>query len=274
MSRAQKLESAAGWSEGSTGATATANVVAEAARAPAELAQALTPRGIRVLLAVQVVTLAALIAGVIVVRDLLIEVRQANAAQMGATQANVEKMSLALRAEVRTVENEVAAVRHLVASSTGEDVIFLKIMVLKPHIDPELARKISKGVHRYSALYKRDPDLVLSIMTVESDFNPTVVSYAGAIGLMQVMPHWKKVLNIQGDMKDPDVSIESGLQVLGFYMEMYKDTELALTAYNRGPGPVDNALVKGRDPGNDYAPRVLKVYEKLKKLSASQPQKI
>jgi soluble lytic murein transglycosylase-like protein len=89
----------------------------------------------------------------------------------------------------------------------------------------------------------------------------------GAIGLMQVMPQWEKVLGIQGSLKDPEISIKYGLQVLGFYMEMYKDLEMALTAYNRGPGPVDMALMRGRDPKNQYAPRVLKVYERLKKLS-------
>jgi soluble lytic murein transglycosylase-like protein len=52
-------------------------------------------------------------------------------------------------------------------------------------------------------------------------------------------------------------------------MEMYKDVEMALTAYNRGPGPVDVALMRGKDPRNLYAPKVLKVYERLRKLSLS-----
>ena len=59
------------------------------------------------------------------------------------------------------------------------------------------------------------------------------------------------------------------LQVLSFYMEMYKDIEMALTAYNRGPGPVDMALMRGKDPKNKYAPQVLKVYDRLKSLSVS-----
>ena len=84
---------------------------------------------------------------------------------------------------------------------------------------------------------------------------------------MQVMPQWEKVLGIQGSLKDPEVSIKYGMQVLGFYMEMYKDIEMALTAYNRGPGPVDMALMRGKNPKNGYAPQVLKVYERLKSLS-------
>ncbi|MBX5480776.1 MAG: transglycosylase SLT domain-containing protein [Myxococcaceae bacterium] len=264
MESAQELEAATGWNE-----ETTRPVVIDAGASREWTASG---RGFRVLLALQVVALAALIAGVLVVRNLVIDARHEALAQHEATAAKLNALSgqlTALHAQQDGVEKEVSAVRQLVASHTGEDVIFLKMMVLKPTLDPELARRIARSVHQYCTLYHRDPDLALAIMTVESDFNPKAESPAGAVGLMQVMPHWKKVLGIQGDLRDPEVSIQYGLQVLGFYQEMYKDTELALTAYNRGPGPVDNALVKGRDPRNGYAPRVLQVYERLKKLNGS-----
>jgi soluble lytic murein transglycosylase-like protein len=165
------------------------------------------------------------------------------------------------------IKAEGTELRQYVASSSAEQVIFLKILVLRPEIDVTLARTIARNAHRYAALYKRDPDLVLAIIAEESRFNPNAVSPVGAIGLMQVMPQWEKVLGIQGNLKDPEISIKYGLQVLGFYMEMYKDIEMALTAYNRGPGPVDMALMRGKDPKNGYAPLVLKVYERLKSLA-------
>ena len=165
------------------------------------------------------------------------------------------------------IKSEATELRQYVASSSAEQVIFLKILVLKPDIDLTLARAIAKHSRYYSTLYKRDPDLVLAIIAEESRFNPEAVSPVGAVGLMQVMPQWEKVLGIQGSLKDPEIAIKYGLQVLGFYMEMYKDIEMALTAYNRGPGPVDVALMHGRDPKNLYAPKVLKVYDRLKRLS-------
>lgn len=165
------------------------------------------------------------------------------------------------------IRSDGTELRQYVASSSAEQVIFLKILVLKPDIDLALARNIARQAHKYGALYKRDPDLVLAIIAEESRFNPDAVSGVGAIGLMQVMPQWEKVLGIQGSLKDPEVSIKYGMQVLGFYMEMYKDIEMALTAYNRGPGPVDMALMRGKNPKNGYAPQVLKVYERLKSLS-------
>ena len=165
-----------------------------------------------------------------------------------------------------SIRKEGTELRQYVASSSAEEVVFLKILVLRPDLELGLAHSIARHTHHYAALYKRDPDLVLAIMAEESRFDPNAVSPVGALGLMQVMPQWEKVLGISGNLKDPEVSIKSGLEILGFYIEMYKDIEMALTAYNRGPGPVDLALMHGKDPRNRYAPQVLKVYERLKKL--------
>jgi hypothetical protein len=184
--------------------------------------------------------------------------------EMSAKMGELAETSMAIK-------DEGTELRQYVASSSAEQVIFLKILILKPDIDLALGRSIARHAHHFGALYKRDPDLVLAIIAEESRFNPNAVSPVGAVGLMQVMPQWEKVLGISGSLKDPEVSIKYGLEVLGFYMEMYKDLEMALTAYNRGPGPVDMALMKGKDPKNKYAPEVLKVYERLKKLSIPAP---
>jgi soluble lytic murein transglycosylase-like protein len=197
----------------------------------------------------------------------------ASSAAVTARQTNVlMERADALDEQARAIRAEGLDLRQYVASNSAEQVIFLKMLVLKPDLDPTLARTIARHVHYYATLYKRDPDLVLAIIAEESRFNPNAVSPVGAIGLMQVMPQWEKVLGISGSLKDPEVSIKYGLQVLGFYMEMYKDIEMALTAYNRGPGPVDMALMHGKDPKNKYAPEVLKVYERLKKLGLKTEQ--
>lgn len=172
----------------------------------------------------------------------------------------------ALTEQTRLMGTELMGLRQVVASNTSEEVLFLKSMVLKRDINPELARSVAAMVHKDAQLYGRDPNLVLAIIAEESGFDPKATSNVGAVGLMQVMPHWKRVLGINGDLYDIATNIKYGLQVLGFYLEMYGDLETALTAYNRGPGPVDNALVKGNSPNNGYAPKVLQTYERLKKL--------
>jgi soluble lytic murein transglycosylase-like protein len=172
-----------------------------------------------------------------------------------------------LAEQTALLRSEMMNLRQTVASNTSEDVLFLKVLLLKPQIDVDMARQIATLVHKNAQQYSRDPNLVLAIIAEESGFNPRAVSPVGAAGLMQVMPHWKRVLAINGDLYDPDTNIKYGLQVLGFYLEMYGDLEMALTAYNRGPGPVDNALVRGKSPLNGYAPKVMGTYDRLKKLN-------
>ena len=168
------------------------------------------------------------------------------------------------------LEQEVAKLSETVATASSEDVLFLKIVITKREIDRKLARQIAGLVNKYSRVYGQDPDLVLSIIAVESDFDPRARSPVGAVGLMQVMPQWKQVLGIREELSDPETSIRYGLQVLGFYRNMYGDLEMALTAYNRGPGPVDAALNRGQSPHNKYAPKVLEVYKELRSLKVGK----
>jgi soluble lytic murein transglycosylase-like protein len=182
--------------------------------------------------------------------------------------AEVTRQQIAgLTEQTQALRSELLNLRQTVTSNTNQDVLFLKVLLLKPSIDVEVAKQVAALVHKNATLFNADPNLVLAIIAVESDFNPRAVSPVGAMGLMQVMPHWKRVLAINGDLNDPDTNIRYGLQVLGFYLEMYRDVEVALTAYNRGPGPVDAALVRGKSPNNGYAPKVLATYERLKKLN-------
>lgn len=185
--------------------------------------------------------------------------------QLATTGELSKKLDSAL-SQHTALETEISELRQFVASQSEVDVIFLKIVVTKPEIDRELARRVAKHVHHYAKSYGQDPDLVLAIIATESDFDPDAVSSVGALGLMQVMPQWKQVLGIRENLTDPETSIRYGLQILGFYRNMYKDLEMALTAYNRGPGPVDMALMRGKSPLNAYAPRVLQTYKALQSL--------
>ncbi len=171
---------------------------------------------------------------------------------------------------IESTQRGLEMLRHTVGSKADEDMIFLKIMILKPEIDPELARTIAKSVYDNCLAFKRDPDFILAIIEVESNFDPDAKSSAGALGLMQIMPHWKEQLNIVGDLTDPEVSIRHGMQIFAFYDQMYRDTATALTAYNRGPSAVDWDLIRNQDhTRNGYADKTIAVYERLKQLSAS-----
>ena len=175
-----------------------------------------------------------------------------------------------LTVQTAALKAEIDDLHQYLSSQANQDVLFLQIMVTKPELDRELARKIARLTSKYATIYRQDPDLVLAIIAIESNFNPKAVSSKGALGLMQVMPQWKTVLGITDDLTDPETSIRYGLQILGFYKQMYKEMDMALTAYNRGPGPVDMALMRGENPQNSYAPRVLKRYNLLKSMKVGK----
>lgn len=97
---------------------------------------------------------------------------------------------------------------------------------------------------------KVDPYLVLSVIRQESTFNEGATSRAGALGLMQIMPHTGKTLARTLGMRrfestslyDPEVSIRLGSYFLGDQVRQFAEGsasamgfELGLAAYNAGP---------------------------------------
>lgn len=168
------------------------------------------------------------------------------------------------------VQAEIADLRTRIDANTTEDLISLKILVLNPRVPNHTAREIASAVYKNALRYHRDPNLILSIMSIESGFDPVAVSKMGALGLMQVMPQWIDVLDIQCDLNNPECNTKYGLQILGAYEQLYGNLDMALTAFNRGPGPVDYALMRGKDPDNGYAGKIRAVYNRLRALNGSQ----
>jgi len=80
------------------------------------------------------------------------------------------------------------------------------------------------------------PALLAAVAKTESGFNSSAVSPAGATGLMQFMPATAKGLGV--DPTDPASSIDGAARYLSDLTEQFGSTELALAAYNAGPGTV------------------------------------
>jgi soluble lytic murein transglycosylase len=90
-----------------------------------------------------------------------------------------------------------------------------------------------------------DPYLVAGLIRRESAFNPTATSSAGAIGLMQIMPHTGRGLarevglqNYSPELlRQPELNVHLGVRYLSGLLQQYDgDLALVLSAYNAGPG--------------------------------------
>ena len=82
------------------------------------------------------------------------------------------------------------------------------------------------------------PDLVAAVAWRESGFRPRLVSRAGAVGEMQLMPRTARALGV--DPTDSRQNVRGGAAYLSSLMLRYKgDLVRTLAAYNAGPGAVD-----------------------------------
>jgi hypothetical protein len=87
-----------------------------------------------------------------------------------------------------------------------------------------------------------DPSLVLAVIQNESGWKPDAVSGAGAGGLMQLMPGTASDMGITPqDRFDPAKAIPAGVGYLKQQLERFGTPQLALAAYNAGPGAVQKA---------------------------------
>ena len=125
----------------------------------------------------------------------------------------------------------------------------------------EVPVSLATQIHDAAIEMKIEPDVAFGLVAAESSFRPAAVSPVGAIGLTQVMPATARDVEpgtSRTELFDTQTNLRIGFSYLRKLMDKYQgDTELALTAYNRGPGTVDRVLKRGGDPDNGYADKVL-----------------
>lgn len=112
----------------------------------------------------------------------------------------------------------------------------------------------AESINRYARHVGINPQIIVSVIQVESSFQPRAVSTAGAYGLMQIMPDTWRQINKEikvctgrhiGECTDEcyynaDLNIQIGAHYLGQLLKKYQGNMiLALAAYNAGPGTVD-----------------------------------
>ena len=104
--------------------------------------------------------------------------------------------------------------------------------------DPEERLYILKKVHFEARRAKLQPELVLALINVESNFDRFAISSAGAQGLMQIMPFWVEEIGRPNDnLFDIDTNLRYGCTILNIYLKRERgDMRKALARYNGSVG--------------------------------------
>lgn len=99
--------------------------------------------------------------------------------------------------------------------------------------------------------YDVEPEMIASIINVESGYNQYARSNKGAIGLMQILPstaEWvgKRIGKQFSDEElfEPSLNIQIGTYYFSYLMQYFQNEELAVCAYNAGMGNVNRWLSK------------------------------
>ena len=78
----------------------------------------------------------------------------------------------------------------------------ISLMQANPSLGFEERGRILDAIDRYSDQYELEADLVMAVMLVESGARPWAHSPKGAVGLMQVMPHMMRPMDLAGNLGD------------------------------------------------------------------------
>lgn len=107
-----------------------------------------------------------------------------------------------------------------------------------------------------------DPRLLAAITRAESGFNPQARSGVGAIGMTQLMPGTAASLGV--DPTDPVANLAGGARYIATQLHSFGRVDLAVAAYNAGPGAVAKAGGIPNYPETQaYVQRVLSYYKQL-----------
>lgn len=129
---------------------------------------------------------------------------------------------------------------------------------------------VERLVFDTAAQEEADPVLSMAMMDTESNRDPNATSRAGAGGLMQLMPATAREVGVT-DVYNPEQNVRGGIRYFKRMLQRYDgNIDLALAAYNAGPGAVDqHGGIPPYPETQAYVRRVKARYQELQNRYAS-----
>ena len=126
--------------------------------------------------------------------------------------------------------------------------------------------ELEQAVIRAAQQHHLQPALLLAVMKAESSFNPIVISKAGAVGLMQLVPETAIRHGVR-HLYDTNENVTGGAKHLRYLLNRFHgNTRLALAAYNAGEHTVDRyGKIPPYKETQEYVKKVLVYYRSYKK---------
>ncbi len=173
-----------------------------------------------------------------------------------------------LLGELRSLEQSLEATRGELAVARLQLERANAIIEFSTHYN--IAADLAQSIYDVALAEGVDPALAFRLVKAESAFNPNARSRVGAIGYTQVLPSTARLYEpglTNKQLYERNTNLRLGFRYLRDLLERYEGNpeaklRLALLAYNRGPGKVQELLDAGRDPQNGYAATVMRGYRR------------
>ncbi len=126
---------------------------------------------------------------------------------------------------------------------------------------PVPGENLGTVIERHCQEQRLEPKLVRAVIQVESGYNPQARSNKGAMGLMQLTAATAQDMAVD-DPYDPEQNVRGGTSYLRWLLNRFQDrVEIALAAYNAGPGAVERyGGIPPYPETRDYVRRVLQLF--------------
>jgi len=185
-----------------------------------------------------------------------------------------QRYSSVVRPDFRTgklVRSMVVVPKPMAAKKVEETIVLPHVVTTgEPPAEAQPAfTGIDAAVERIAAQHALPPQLIHSVIKVESNYNPYAVSNKGAQGLMQLIPETARRFGVS-NVFNPEENIQGGARYLRYLLDLFHgDYPLALAAYNAGEGAVaKHGGIPPYSQTQNYVVQVRKQLEAAKKAAA------